>query len=70
MRVDAIVPRLDAALEAARSMGMTVMLCPSDVVENVAAAAGLVGLEKLSRAKADGHHAVDRSLAERDRRRE
>ena len=36
MRVDAIVPRLDAALEAARSMGMTVMLCPSDVVENYA----------------------------------
>ncbi len=36
MRVDAIVPRLDAALQAARSMGMTVMLCPSDVVENYA----------------------------------
>ncbi|MFM7102062.1 MAG: hypothetical protein ACKO3N_12920, partial [Verrucomicrobiota bacterium] len=36
MRVDAIVPRLDRALEAARVLGMTVMLCPSDVVENYA----------------------------------
>lgn len=36
MRVDAIVPRLDRALEAARALGMTVMLCPSDVVENYA----------------------------------
>lgn len=36
LRVDAIVPRLDRALEAARSLGMTVMLCPSDVVENYA----------------------------------
>ncbi len=34
MRVDAIVPRINAALEAARRMGMTVMLCPSDVVDN------------------------------------
>ena len=34
MRVDAIVPRMNKALEAARSMGMTVMLCPSDVVDN------------------------------------
>lgn len=34
MRVDAIVPRLDAALAAARGLGMTVMLCPSDVVDN------------------------------------
>jgi hypothetical protein len=34
MRVDAIVPRIDKALEAARSLGMTVMLCPSDVVDN------------------------------------
>lgn len=34
MRVDAIVPRIDRALEAARSLGMTVMLCPSDVVDN------------------------------------
>lgn len=34
MRVDAIVPRLNQALEAARGLGMTVMLCPSDVVEN------------------------------------
>lgn len=36
MRVDAIVPRLNRALEAARELGMTVMLCPSDVVENYA----------------------------------
>lgn len=36
MRVDAIVPRIDQALEAARGLGMTVMLCPSDVVENYA----------------------------------
>jgi hypothetical protein len=34
MRVDAIVPRLNRALEAAREMGMTVLLCPSDVVDN------------------------------------
>ncbi len=34
MRVDAIVPRLNRALEAARQLGMTVMLCPSDVVDN------------------------------------
>lgn len=34
MRVDAIVPRIDKALEIARSLGMTVMLCPSDVVDN------------------------------------
>ncbi len=34
MRVDAIVPRLNAALESARALGMTVMLCPSDVVDN------------------------------------
>lgn len=34
MRVDAIVPRLNRALELARELGMTVMLCPSDVVEN------------------------------------
>ncbi len=34
MRVDAFVPRINKALEAARSMGMTVMLCPSDVVDN------------------------------------
>lgn len=34
MRVDAIVPRMNKALEIARSLGMTVMLCPSDVVEN------------------------------------
>ena len=34
MRVDAIVPRINKALEAARSLGMTIMLCPSDVVDN------------------------------------
>src|SRR5690606_16476658 len=34
MRVDAIVPRLNKALEAARGLGMTLMLCPSDVVDN------------------------------------
>src|SRR5690606_10132537 len=34
MRVDALVPRIHRALEAARELGMTVMLCPSDVVEN------------------------------------
>jgi hypothetical protein len=34
MRVDAIVPRMNKALEAARTLGMTVMLCPSDVVDN------------------------------------
>jgi hypothetical protein len=36
MRVDAIVPRMNKALDAARTLGMTVMLCPSDVVENYA----------------------------------
>lgn len=34
MRVDAIVPRIHRALEASRALGMTVMLCPSDVVDN------------------------------------
>ena len=34
MRVDAIVPRMNKALDIARSLGMTVMLCPSDVVDN------------------------------------
>src|SRR5438046_159673 len=34
MRVDAIVPRMNKALDAARAMGMIVMLCPSDVVDN------------------------------------
>ena len=34
MRVDAIVPRMNKALDAARELGMTVMLCPSDVVDN------------------------------------
>lgn len=36
MRVDAFVPRMNQALEAARALGMKVMLCPSDVVENYA----------------------------------
>ena len=36
MRVDAIVPRMNKALDAARALGMTVMLCPSDVVDNYA----------------------------------
>jgi hypothetical protein len=34
MRVDAFVPRMNKALDAARDLGMTVMLCPSDVVDN------------------------------------
>ena len=34
MRVDAFVPRMNKALEAARELGMKVMLCPSDVVDN------------------------------------
>lgn len=34
MRVDAFVPRMNKALDAARALGMTVMLCPSDVVDN------------------------------------
>lgn len=34
MRVDAIVPRMNKALQAARDLGMTVLLCPSDVVDN------------------------------------
>jgi hypothetical protein len=34
MRVDALAARLNQALEAARALGMTVMLCPSDVVDN------------------------------------
>ncbi|MFN8708754.1 MAG: NPCBM/NEW2 domain-containing protein [Planctomyces sp.] len=34
MRVDAFVPRINRALEEARKLGMTVMLCPSDVVDN------------------------------------
>jgi hypothetical protein len=36
MRVDALIPRMNRALDAGRAMGMTVMLCPSDVVENYA----------------------------------
>ena len=35
MRVDAIVPRMNKALDAARALGMTVMLCPSDVVTHL-----------------------------------
>ncbi len=34
MRVDAIVPRMNKALDGTRALGMTVMLCPSDVVDN------------------------------------
>jgi hypothetical protein len=34
MRIDAIVPRMNKALDGARTLGMTVMLCPSDVVDN------------------------------------
>ena len=34
MRVDAFVPRMNKALDAARALGMTIMLCPSDVVDN------------------------------------
>ena len=36
MRVAALVPRMNRALDAARELGMTVMLCPSDVVDNYA----------------------------------
>ena len=36
MRVDAFVPRIDRALEALRQLGATVMLCPSDIVDNYA----------------------------------
>jgi hypothetical protein len=35
-RVDALIPRMNLALEAARELGMSVMLCPSDVVDNYA----------------------------------
>ena len=34
MRVGSLVPRMNRVLDAARQMGMTVMLCPSDVVDN------------------------------------
>ena len=34
MRAGAFVPRMNKALAAARALGMTVMLCPSDVVDN------------------------------------
>ena len=33
MRVDALIPRLNRALQVARELGMTGMLCPSDVVD-------------------------------------
>jgi hypothetical protein len=36
MRVAGLVPRMNKALDAARELGMTVMLCPSDVVDNYA----------------------------------
>lgn len=36
MRIDAIIPRMNKALDAARDLGMTIMLCPSDVVDNYA----------------------------------
>lgn len=36
MRVDALIPRMNKALDAGRALGMTVMLCPSDVVDNYA----------------------------------
>lgn len=34
MRVGALIPRINRSLEGARALGMTVMLCPSDVVDN------------------------------------
>ncbi|ODT98189.1 MAG: hypothetical protein ABS79_06295 [Planctomycetes bacterium SCN 63-9] len=34
MRVAALVPRMNRVLNVARDQGMTVMLCPSDVVDN------------------------------------
>ncbi len=34
MRVDALIPRINGSLQACRELGMTVMLCPSDVVDN------------------------------------
>ena len=34
MRVGAMVPRMNRALDASRELGMTVLLCPSDVVDN------------------------------------
>jgi hypothetical protein len=34
MRVDALIPRINRTLDAGRELGMTVMLCPSDVVDN------------------------------------
>ncbi|MCY2991224.1 MAG: NPCBM/NEW2 domain-containing protein [Planctomycetota bacterium] len=36
MRVDALIPRLNRALQVVRELGMTVMLCPSDVVDKYA----------------------------------
>ncbi len=34
MRINAIVSRMNEALDGARTLGMTVMLCPSDVADN------------------------------------
>jgi hypothetical protein len=34
MRVDALIPRINRSLAACRSLGVTIMLCPSDVVDN------------------------------------
>ena len=36
MRVEALIPRLNRVLTATRELGMTVMLCPSDVVDKYA----------------------------------
>jgi nicotinamidase-related amidase len=34
MRVDALIPRINRSLAACRELGMTIMLCPSDVVDH------------------------------------
>jgi hypothetical protein len=34
MRVDALIPRINRSLAACRDLGMTLMLCPSDVVDH------------------------------------
>jgi hypothetical protein len=34
MRVDALIPRMNRSLEACRDFGMTIMLCPTDVVDH------------------------------------
>jgi hypothetical protein len=46
MRVDAIVPRINKALEIARSLGMTVMLCPS-VSQNTGGSPGWLGRTRI-----------------------